>query len=43
MVKRKVKRDVDIEMGKLDKAPKANEGGGSSARFGLTCPAYIHD
>ena len=42
VVKRKVKRDVDIEMGKLAKAPKANErGGGSSARVGLTCPAYI--
>ena len=43
VVKRKVKRDVDIEMGKLAKAPKANEGGGgsSSARIGLICPAYI--
>ena len=43
VVKRKVARDVEIEMGRLAKAPKANEGGGgsSSARIGLICPAYI--
>ena len=40
VVKRKVKRDVDIEMGKLAKAPKANEGGGGfkgQSWFNMSC------
>ena len=39
VVKRKVKRDVDIEMGKLAKAPKANEGGEFKCQnwFNMSC------
>ena len=42
VVKRKVARDVQMEMGRLAKAPQAIEGGGShSARVGIICFAYI--
>ena len=35
VVKRKVARDVQMEMGRLAKAPQAIEGGSHSARVGI--------